>query len=162
MALAFYKSEETTRFVKRMSEKKLDNVKFTIYKFNNRPKPTKKERIKIIGCFSEFGCETVGCLYCIPRFLRRFPGQYIIAIGWYGREYLYRHLVDEFWEIDEDCMWLRDYTRAFDHKSGNLRKIEEAATIYGDVVPTAGMGKYAIANQCRTCGYLQKRCTNDC
>lgn len=152
MPLAFYRSQETSRTVIRNSETKLDEIGFTVYKFNNRPKPKKKDRIKIISCFSEFGCEVIGCLYSIPRLLRRHPGQYIIAMGWYGREYLYRHLVDEFWEIDEEHMWLRDYTRAFNHLSDNLKKLEEAATIHGDVVPAAALGTYAICNMCRTCG----------
>lgn len=153
MALAFFKSKGVDpRNPIRKNEQKLGEVRFTVHKFNNRPKPKKTDRIKIVGCFSEFGCEIVGCMYCIPRLMRRYPGQYIIAMGWYGREYLYRHLVDEFWEIDEEFMWLRDYTRAFHHLSENLKKIEEAATAYGEVVPSAALGKYAIANMCRTCG----------
>jgi hypothetical protein len=142
---------------KRSSEKnelKLGEISFTVHKFNNRLKPIKKDRIKIISCFSEFGCETLGCMYCIPKLIRRYPGQYIIAMGWYGREYLYRHLVDEYWEVDEKFMWLREYTRAFHHISRNLKKLEEAATIHGEVVPSVTLGKYAVANLCRTCGHF--------
>lgn len=149
--LAIFKPKEDHRRASR-NEVKLDSVGFTVHKFNNRLKPVKRDRIKIISCFSEFGCETLGCLYCIPRLLRRYPGQYVIAMGWYGREYLYRHLVDEFWEIDENYMWLRDYTRAFNHISVNLKKLEEAATAYGEVVPAAALGRYAVSNMCRTCG----------
>ena len=147
MALAYFqkKSEEAP-------EERLENVTFNVHKLNHRPRPRKKDRIKIISCFSEFGCETLGVLYCIPRLLGRFPGSYVIAMGWYGREYLYRHLVDEFWELKEEHMWLREYTRAFHHHSKNLKKIEEEATWYGDVVPSNVLGKYAVANYCRTCG----------
>lgn len=152
MPLAFYKSQETTQTVIRNSELKLGQVGFTVHKFNHRPKPKKTDRIKIISCLSEFGCEIIGCLYCIPRLLRRYPGQYVIAMGWHGREYLYRHLVDEFWEMDEEYMWLRDYTRAFNHLSDNLKRLEEAATLYGEVTPAASLGNYAICNMCRTCG----------
>lgn len=147
----FQPQENAGRFSKR-NEVKLDSVSFNIYKFNNRPKPTQRNRVKIISCFSEFGCETLGCMYCLPRVMKQYPGQYIVAMGWYGREYLYRHLVDEFWEIDEKYMWLRDYTRAFHHDSFNLSKIEEAATNYGNVVPASALGKYAVSNMCRTCG----------
>ncbi|CAE7860224.1 unnamed protein product [Symbiodinium microadriaticum] len=73
-------------------------------------------------------------------------------MGWYGREYLYRHLVDEFWEIKEEYMWLREYTRAFHHNSYNLERLEEEATKIGNVVPSSALGKYAIGNFCRTCG----------
>lgn len=130
----------------------LDSVKFTVHKYNNRPKPVLKSRIKIISCFSEFGCETIGCMYCIPRLMKVYPGQYSIAMGWYGREYLYRHLVDEFWEIDEEFMFLKEYSRAFHHVSINLKKIERAAAQFGDVVPSAVLGKYTVSNVCRTCG----------
>lgn len=132
-------------------EKRLDTVRFEIYKFNSRPRPG-RNRTLIVSCFSEFGCEVLGCMYCIPRLLKRYPGRYIVAMGWRGRDYLYRHLVDEFWEIDDQYMWLRDYCRAFHHKSVNLTKIEETASLYGDVVPSAALGKYAVGNYCVTCG----------
>jgi hypothetical protein len=73
-------------------------------------------------------------------------------MGWHGREYFYRHLVDEYWELKEEHMWLRDYTKAFHHNSKNLTKIEEEASKYGDVIPSAVLGKYAVANFCKTCG----------
>jgi DNA-directed RNA polymerase subunit RPC12/RpoP len=152
MALAFFKTKGDSRRPNRLEEKRLNTISFTVHKFNSRPKPKKRERIKIICCFSEFGCEVLGCLYAIPRLIRHYPGQYIIAMGWYGRAYLYRHLVDEFWEINEESMWLRDYTMAFHHLSDNLKRLEEAATEYGNVVPSSSLGKYAIANMCRTCG----------
>lgn len=149
--LAIFKSKGDPRRVDK-NEVKLNEISFTVHKLNNRPKPTKRDRIKIVSCLSEFGCEIVGCMYCIPRLLRRYPGQYIIVIGWHGREYLYKHLVDEFWEIDEQFMWLRDYARAFHNISSNLKKLEEAATLYGDVIPAVVLGKYAVSNMCRTCG----------
>lgn len=165
MALAFFRPKVDTRLAAKQAEAKLGFVTFTVHKFNNRPKPRKTNRIKIIGCFSEFGCETIGCLYCIPRLLRRFPGQYVIAMGWYGRQYLYKHLVDEYWELDEEYMWLREYTRAFHHISKNLEMIEKEATTYGEVVPSAALGRYAVANSCRTCGkywYEWKQQANEC
>jgi hypothetical protein len=132
-------------------EPKLDKVDFEIYKFNNRPRPGRNKTL-IISCFSEFGCEVLGCLYCIPRLLKRYPGRYIVAMGWHGRDYLYRHLVDEFWEIKEEYMWLREYTRAFHHISQNLKVLEEEASNYGTVIPTAALSKYVVGNYCITCG----------
>lgn len=146
MPLAFYNKKFNNL------EPDIEKAGFTVYKFNNRLRPNKTNRIKIIGCFSEFGCEIVGCLYCIPQLLRRYPGQYTIAMGWYGRSYLYKHLVDEFWEIEENLMWLRNYSRAFHFKSNNLTNIEKHASIYGEVIPSAVLGKYAVANYCKTCG----------
>jgi hypothetical protein len=150
--LAIFKPKEDANKPSKLSELSLDKVTFHVHKFNNRIKPSKKERVVIVSCFSEFGCETLGCMYCIPRLLKNFPGRYVIAMGWHGREYLYRHLVDEFWEIDEQYMWLRDYTRAFHHVSDNLKRLEEAATLHGDVIQSVVLGKYAVSNMCRTCG----------
>lgn len=133
-------------------EPSLANVQFNIHKFNNRPKPTDRKRILIISCFSEFGCETVGCMYCIPRLLQKNAGAYVIAMGWYGREFLYRKLVDEFWEIKEEYMWLRDYTRAFHHVSLNLGRIERSACKYGTVCVSSALGRFLVGNFCKTCG----------
>lgn len=151
MALALFKTKEKFSYPMKRSEEKLDKISFTVYKNNPRPKPS-REKILIICCFSEFGCETVGCMYCIPRLLRRFPGRYIIVMGWYGREYLYRHLADEFWEISEDYMWLRNHAYAFHHISDNLRRLEQSAAVHGTVIPSSMLGKYVIGNFCRTCG----------
>jgi len=152
MSLAFFKSKHEDRNPTRATEKRLGELSFIVHKLNHRPKPKSKDRIKIISCFSEFGCEIVGSLYCVPRLLKRYPGAYVIAMGWYGREYLYRHLVDEFWELKEDYMYLRDSARAFHNVSYNLQKLEEAATAFGDVIPAVSLGKYAVCNMCRTCG----------
>lgn len=149
--LLFRPKDRITHPTKR-SEERIEQVPFKVHKFNKRPKPKDKSRVLIIACFSEFGCEIVGRLYCIPRLLKRFPGRYIIIMGWHGREYLYRHLADEFWEVDESCMWLRDFTYAFHHISDNLKRLEQSAAIHGTVVPSAMLGKYLIGNYCATCG----------
>lgn len=152
MPLALYTPKESETHPGKQSEQMLDSVSFKIHKFNSRPKPKKRDRILIISCFSEFGCETVGVTYCIPRLLKRFPGLYIVVMGWHGRDYLYRHLVDEFWELDEQYMHLRDRTFAFHHRSDNLKNVEEAAAKIGTVVPASTLGKYAVGNICKTCG----------
>lgn len=152
LALALFKPKERATHPNRANEPRLEKVEFNIYKFGNRSKPRQRDRILIIGCFSEFGCETVGAMYCLPRLLRRFPGRYVIVMGWYGREYLYRHLVDEFWEVKEDFMWLRDRVFAFHHQSTNLKHIEEAAAAHGSVIPSATLGTFAVTNFCKTCG----------
>ena len=103
----------------------LKDVEFKKFKFNNRPVPKDKNNILIITCFTEFGCETIGTMYCIPKVIEQNAGKYIICVGWYGREYLYRHLVDEFWELPESCQFLREFTMAFVHTSKNLSNIEK-------------------------------------
>jgi hypothetical protein len=131
-------------------EEKIKNISFKNYKFNNRPKPDKKN-ILIVTCFSEFGCESLGINYCIPKLLQSYPGKYVIAVGWYGRAYLYRHLVDEYWEINEENMWLRDYTRAFHHDSKNLESIEQKLQEHGNVYSSRYFGSFCLGNSCLTC-----------
>jgi predicted Zn-ribbon and HTH transcriptional regulator len=151
LALVLYKPKARPTHPMKGAELHLERVRFNIHKFNNRPRQG-REKTLIISCFSEFGCEIVGCMYCIPRLLKRFPGRYIIAMGWHGRAYLYRHLVDEFWEINEENMWLRDYCYAFHHMSDNLKRIEKGAAHKGAVIPSSMLGRFAIGNCCRTCG----------
>src|SRR5687767_7044293 len=124
---------------KKRSEERIMDVQFNIHKFTSRIRPGKDEVI-IISCFSEFGCEVVGAMYCIPRVIRDNPGAYVIVMGWYGRSYLYKHLADEFWEIHEDCQNLRDHSLAFHHNSKNLKKIEKAVAEHGRVYPAEAMG----------------------
>jgi hypothetical protein len=108
-------------------EARLPQIKFKVHKFNNRPRPETRNRTAIFSCFSEFGSEIVGCLYCIPKLMQeKYLGYYSVALGWQGRAFLYKHLVDEFWEIEPDCQYLRDYCRAFHHDSRNLRRVEKA------------------------------------
>lgn len=133
-------------------EKILSNFTFKVFKNNHRIKPKDKRKILFIGCFSEFGCETIGVAYCIPRLLKHNPGAYVIAVGWQGREFLYRHLVDEYWEINDSHMWLRDYTRAFHNISQNLKNLEDKLCDYGKVITSQMLGKQAVCNYCATCG----------
>jgi hypothetical protein len=83
--------------------------------------------------------------------MRDHPGKYKIIVGWHGREYLYRHLADEFWEIKQEHMWLREYARAFHHESKNLETLETALEEFGTVVPAAYLGRIAISAKCFSC-----------
>jgi len=143
--LIFPKKEE--------QEEKIVDVSFNVHKFNNRPKPDDTNKIVIIGAFSEFGCETVSILYSLPRFLEQNLGKYIIVMGWYGREYLYRHLADEFWELKEEYQWLREYSRAFYHVSKNLTKVEKNAEKYGRVCSSQHSSIPIIMDRCH-CGHM--------
>lgn len=154
MAYALFKSKSRADLPDRSTEPRVPSVKFTVHKFNGRPHPKDRKRVVIASCFSEFGCEMIGCLYCLPKVTRRYPGRYIIAMGWHGRAYLYRHLVDEFWEIDEEFMGLRDFCYAFHHNSRTLKLIEESASIHGTVLPSVLVGTFSVTNFCRTCGFI--------
>ena len=148
-------------------EDSFEEVGFKVHKFSARPRPADKSKVNVICCFSEFGCETVGVTYCIPRIIRDHPSDYRIVVGWSGREYLYRHLADEFWEMNERHMWLREYARAFHHESRNLSRIEESLKEHGRVVPSSYLGNVAISAKCFDCRlfyntvYAEGRYEND-
>lgn len=132
-------------------EELVPELKFYKHKFNNRPKPQNKSQILFITCFSEFGCESLALLYCIPQILKQYPGLYVICVGWYGREYLYRHLVDEYWEMHEEFQWLREFVTAFQHTSKNLSKLEDSLEEFGKVYKGVCMGRICLGNTCRDC-----------
>lgn len=133
-------------------EEEIVDVKFNIFKHNPRIKPDNIKDIVIISCLSEFGCEILGCMYCLPRLLQENAGKYTIVVGWYGRDYLYRHLVDEFWEVQDEFMHLRDYCRAFHHASKNLARLEKALNRFGKAIPSKELGRIAVGNKCHACG----------
>lgn len=133
------------------SEEKISDVKFKIHKLSSRPNPNKKENTLILCCFSEFGCETVGVMYTIPQIIIRNPNKYKIAVGWHGRKYLYQHLVDEYWEIDEEFMFLREFARSFNHDSNNLYQIEKSLKKYGMVIDSYKLGNFSISAICKKC-----------
>jgi hypothetical protein len=133
-------------------EGRLDKVEFTRHKLSGRERPGKDKTV-VISCFSEFGCETLAAMYCIPAIKKRHPDSYFIASGWHGREYLYRHLVDEFWELGENAQWLRDYCVAFHHKSKNLANVTKALANEGTLIDSEYLGRLAVGNLCNHCGY---------
>ena len=138
---------------RKKEEEKIVDISFNIHKFNNRPRPTDTKKIVILGSFSEFGCETVSVLYGMPRFLEQHVGKYIIVMGWYGREYSYRHLVDEYWELKEEYQWLREYSRAFYHVSKNLENLETKMTEHGIVYPSKFLSIPIVMDRCK-CGSM--------
>lgn len=135
-------------------EELVSEIKFHKHKFNNRIKPDDKRRILFITCFSEFGCESLALMYCIPKIIQQNPGAYVICVGWFGREYLYRHLVDEYWEMHEDFQWLRELSQAFQHTSKNLSKLEDSLKELGQVYKGANMGQICLGNTCLDCKHF--------
>jgi hypothetical protein len=146
-----------------VNEEPICNIQFNIHKFTSKVKPTSPADILIISCFSEFGCEVMGAMYCVPRLIAENPGAYIIVMGWLGRSYLYRHLADEFWELKEDFQFLRDKAMAFHHVSKNLSKLEKTVANYGRVISADKLGGFAVANSCKDCSHIwaesEKFCT---
>lgn len=116
-------------------EERMENVQFTVHKFTNRPRPENPGNIVVFPNFSEFGSELIQTCYTMPRMMNStHQGKYSIVMGWYGRAYLYKHLVDEFWELKEEHQHLREYCRCFHHDSKNLKKAEKLAEKFGRVI----------------------------
>ncbi len=132
-------------------EESLPSLNFTVHQITGRKRADDPRRHLIFPCFSEFGSEVIGSMFCIPKIEQTFPGHYKTVIGWHGREYLYRHLADEFWELNEDQMWLKEYSRAFHHESSNLKKFEESLKGKGVVVTSNTFGRIALTTQCNKC-----------
>jgi hypothetical protein len=143
-------------------EKNIEEIKFYKHKFNVRKKPDDKRRILIITCFCEFGCESLALMYCIPRIIQMYPGLYVICVGWYGRQYLYKHLVDEYWELHEEFQWLRGFAQAFDPYSKNIKKLEKSLEEYGLVFKSVFMGSFCLGSTCRDCKYFFEDNEKEC
>ena len=132
-------------------EELLSEIKFYKHKLNNRPKPADKNRVLFITCFSEFGCESLALMYCIPKIIQQNPGAYVICVGWFGRKYLYKHLVDEYWEIHEEFQYFREQSQAFKHCSKNLEKLEDNLKNMGHLYPGSLMGNICLGSTCNDC-----------
>ena len=139
---------------KKQSEEPIYDIQFNIYKFTKRVKPTNKSKILVISCFSEFGCEVMGAMYCVSRLVKENPDAYIIVMGWYGRSYLYKHLVDEFWEVKEEFQFLRDKAMAFHNVSKNIVKVEKYAENFGKVISSYRLGSMAVGSNCKQCDHI--------
>ena len=123
-------------------EPSVPELRFRTYSFTGKERPADPSDVVIFPNFSEFGSELVASLYCMPALLRRkYQNKHSVVMGWRGRQVLYRHFVDEYWELEDGAHWLREYCRAFHHDSKNLRAVERRVADFGTVVP---MNDYAL------------------
>lgn len=143
-------------------EEKFKKIGLNVFDFKKRERPKDPAKIMFVFCFSEFGCETLGLMYVIPKMKKEYPETYFIAVGWYGREYLYRHLVDEFWEVKEEHQNLRKYSKAFHHTSRNLMMLERSFRGQGVVCPSAYLGQYVIGKRCLKCKKFYEEGKDEC
>ena len=110
-----------------------------------------KNKTLIITNFSEFGVETLACLYSIPLIKQAYKEYKIIIVGWSGREYLYRHLADEFWELDKKFYELKDYSNAFINSSKSIKNLEKELSKIGTLISTGFLGNFFVAKTCKKC-----------
>lgn len=139
-----------------IKEETLTDLSFHVHKFSPRPRPKNPKRIVVFSMFGEFGCESLGVLYCVPRMLKQLSGYYTIVMGWHGRQYLYQHLVDEYWEIKEEFQYLREYSRAFHNDSHNLKRLEKtvASKFCAQLIDAKFMGQLSVGNKCLICNHV--------
>lgn len=131
-------------------EQKIDSFSFKVFKFTKRKKT---KDVLIITNFCELGVETLACCYSIPQLLQIFNGYYVILVGWSGRDYFYRHLVDEFWELDPKNYWLKDSCQAFYTKSKHINLLEDKLKTYGILFKSDYLGNFLITYVCKKCFY---------
>lgn len=114
-------------------------------------KKSESKKILIITNFSEFGVETLACLYSIPVIKHSHEDYKIIIVGWSGREYLYRHLAHEFWELDKKFYELKDFSNAFVNNSKNIKNLEKELSKLGKLISTGVLGNFFVAKTCKIC-----------
>ena len=136
--------------MKLFSKKKQKPINSFVFKKHIFKKTNKKQNLFILN-FSEFGVETLSCLYSIPIIAKVYANFKIIVVGWVGRDYLYRHLVDEFWELDEKFYYLKDYSNAFLNNSKDIKNLEKNLSLFGSVITSGFLGNFFVANFCKNC-----------
>lgn len=146
---------------KAQKEPKIDNFLLSKMRFSGKDRKP-PEKTLIITNFCELGVETISCMYSIPKVLEKFPDHYHIAFGWSGRSYFYKHLVDEFWELDRSHYWLKDYGNAFLHNSKNLNNLEKEISRFGFVYNGSALGNFFVGYVCKRCLETTREKINIC
>lgn len=103
--------------------------------------------------FGEFGCETLLPTFLIPRVSANFPEYRKIIIGWSNREYLYRELCDEYWELDPKHMVLKNVSYAFENTSIELKSLYKRLLPLGIVIDGTKIGKLCVKARCKKCSF---------
>lgn len=108
-----------------------------------------------VFAFVEFGSEFFYPLHFLPRIKKYNPEHKIVLVGWKNRSFLYRHLVDEYWELHEQFMHLRDSSRAMRHESRLINKLEWYLQKYGIVIKSEFVGNSLVEFKCFACEHRQ-------
>lgn len=140
------------KFIKQESKRK---ILFNELSFNkhilNEEKDFKKKMFFL--CFGEFGCETLLPSFLIPRVNNNFPEYRKIIVGWSNRDYFYRELCDEYWELDSKYMILKDYSYAFENASVEIASLHKRLSPLGIVIDGTKIGKICIKTKCKKCKF---------
>jgi hypothetical protein len=144
----YYNPNATHTTLIQKPEKILNEVVFDkhIFRANLTNKP-----VILLSCLVEFGCESLLPHYYLPHHIKQYSNYHRIAVGWRGRKLFYQDF-DEFWEIKDEYMFLRDYCLAFSTSSKNIRNLEISLKNYGDVIPAKLLGNRFHEKSCQKCG----------
>lgn len=109
-----------------------------------------KNAIFVLG-FVEFGCESFYPHYLLPKIIKSNPNYRIVFLGWPNRDYYYKHLVDEYWEITGDYSHLRSSARAMFNESISIVYLENYLKKYGKVISSQALGNQLVECMCLEC-----------
>jgi hypothetical protein len=138
------------KHIKKQSNRQVyfDELCFNKHIFNEEKDFNKK---MFFLSFGEFGCETLIPTFLIPRIITNFPEYRKIVIGWNNREYFYRDLCDEFWELDSSQMMLKDNSQAFENTSIEIASLQKRLNPLGVVLSGTKIGKLCVKAKCKKC-----------
>jgi hypothetical protein len=139
-----YSNQDGFSFQEESIYKKL---KFKRHIYNNKI----KRNTIFITTFVEFGCESFFPHYIVPEVASSNKEYHIVVVGWFGREFYYKHLVDEFWELDNEFGSLRNLSRALQHNSKTLFSLEKLLETYGVVIKSDTVAKNLFKYYCFDC-----------
>ncbi len=103
--------------------------------------------------FGEFGCETMLPTFLIPRVNSNFQEYRKIVVGWHDREYFYRNICDEYWELDSQYMSLKDHSYAFENASLEIRNLAKRLSPLGKIIDGTKIGKLCVTAKCQKCDF---------
>jgi len=140
------------KFIKQETNRKIlfNEVSFNKHIFNEEKHFQKK---LFYLSFGEFGCEALLPSFLIPRVNNNFPEYRKIVVGWSNREYFYRELCDEYWELDPKYMSLKDYSYAFESTAVEILSIYKRLTSIGVVIDGTKIGKLCVRAKCKKCAF---------
>jgi len=158
----FFTNEETCELIRKLilskgisnqdgfssqEETIYSNLKFKRHIYKNK---TTKNTL-FVTTFVEFGCESFFPHYVVPELIKSNPDYHVVVLGWFGREYYYKHLASEFWELHEDFSYLRSFSRALKHNSKNIHNLELLLEKYGLVIRSESIANNLFKYSCMNC-----------
>ena len=136
------------KFIKQKSNHKIEFNELCFTKHVFTEENEFKKKIFFLS-FGEFGCETLLPTFLIPRIASNFSEYRKIVVGWSNREYFYRDLCDEYWELDSKYMSLKNNSYAFVNTSIELTSLYKRLSPLGIIIDGTKIGKLCVKAKCK-------------